>query len=383
MRSHHGLTSIQWVMVRQGLILSVGVVTAVFLLWIILALLIPSEPETALFLEEYLGVYLPVILNWRLLLIAYITAVPVAAVLGLIAGYIVGNLLKKRLNLLWEAAMNLERGVLSYRVPDLGLDELGELGWQFNRLAARWEEQVASLQRLSTHNVELGEQLRQAAVIEERQRLARELHDAVSQQLFAIAMTTAAIKRMVTLHPERAAQQIELVEEMAAAAQAEMRALLLHLRPATLQDKSLREAVCELLEELNQKQALAISWEIEEVLDLPTGIEDHLFRILQEALSNTLRHARAKTIFVKLFTLQGQVRLRIVDDGIGFDPEDEKLTSYGLVSMRERVNEVGGALDIYSAPGKGTQIEVRIPLMFESSRREGEYDDPSDVGGRS
>lgn len=383
MRSHHGLTSIQWVMVRQGLILSVGVVTAVFLLWIILALLIPSEPETALFLEEYLGVYLPVILNWRLLLIAYITAVPVAAVLGLIAGYIVGNLLKKRLNLLWEAAMNLERGVLSYRVPDLGLDELGELGWQFNRLAARWEEQVASLQRLSTHNVELGEQLRQAAVIEERQRLARELHDAVSQQLFAIAMTTAAIKRMVTLHPERAAQQIELVEEMAAAAQAEMRALLLHLRPATLQDKSLREAVCDLLEELNQKQALAISWEIEEVLDLPTGIEDHLFRILQEALSNTLRHARAKTIFVKLFTLQGQVRLRIVDDGIGFDPEDEKLTSYGLVSMRERVNEVGGALDIYSAPGKGTQIEVRIPLMFESSRREGEYDDPSDVGGRS
>jgi len=383
MRSHHRLTSIQWVMVRQGMILAVGVVTAVFLLWVLLALLIPSGPETALFLEEYLGVYLPVILNWRLLLIGFITAVPAAAVLGLTAGYVVGNLLKKRLNLLWEAAMNLERGVLSYRVPDLGLDELGELGWQFNRLGARWEEQVASLQRLSTHNVELGEQLRQAAVIEERQRLARELHDAVSQQLFAIAMTTAAIKRMVTLHPERAAQQIELVEEMAAAAQAEMRALLLHLRPATLQDKSLREAVYELLEELSQKQALSISWEIEEVLDLPTGIEDHLFRILQEALSNILRHARAKTIFVKLFTLQGQVRLRIVDDGIGFDPEDEKLTSYGLSSMRERVNEVGGALDIYSAPGKGTQIEVRIPLMFETSRREVDDDDPRDVGGRS
>ncbi|TGU91448.1 sensor histidine kinase, partial [Mesorhizobium sp. M00.F.Ca.ET.186.01.1.1] len=208
-----------------------------------------------------------------------------------------------------------------YRVPDLGVDEVGELGWQLNRLASQWEEQVASLQRLSNHNAALAEQVKQAAVTEERQRLARELHDAVSQQLFAIAMTTAAMKRLVEKNPQRAAQQIELVEEMAAAAQAEMRALLLHLRPATLQNKSLKEAMMELLEELTRKNTMELTWEIEDVEGLPSGIEDHLFRILQESLSNTLRHAKASLIAVKLFTLQEQVRLRVTDDGVGFDPD--------------------------------------------------------------
>ena len=108
---------------------------------------------------------------------------------------------------------------------------------------------------------------------------------------------------------------------MAAAAQAEMRALLLHLRPATLQNKSLKEAIEDLLQELIRKNSLDIHSEIEDVDGLPSGIEDHLFRILQESLSNTLRHAKASQIVVKLFTLEGQVRMRITDDGIGFDPE--------------------------------------------------------------
>jgi NarL family two-component system sensor histidine kinase LiaS len=366
------LTSIQWQFVKQGLMLTAGVNVFLFLLWLVFVLLVQDNPAVIQFFSTYLGVDLLEIMNWKILLFILIVSVSASSVIGMVTGYIAGNLLKKRLNVLWEAAMNLERGVLSYRVPDLGVDELGEIGWQFNRLAAKWEEQVASLQRLSNHNAELGEQLRQSAVTEERQRLARELHDAVSQQLFAIAMTTAAIKRMIGMNPQRAAQQIELVEEMAAAAQAEMRALLLHLRPATLQDRSLREAMIELLEELSQKQSLGISWEIEEIPDLPTGIEDHLFRILQEALSNTLRHARAKQIVVKLFTMQGQVRLRVADDGIGFDPDDEKMISYGLRTMRERVNELGGAMEIYSSIGQGTQIEVRIPLMLQTEVKEGE-----------
>ncbi|MCO6740694.1 hypothetical protein KQH31_31425, partial [Streptomyces sp. CHA15] len=79
---------------------------------------------------------------------------------------------------------------------------------------------------------------------------------------------------------------------------------------------------------------------------LPSGIEDHLFRILQESLSNTLRHAKASQIAFKLFTLQEQVRLRVTDDGVGFDPDGEKMTSYGLRSMQERVAEVGGSMEI-------------------------------------
>lgn len=378
------LSSLQWQCMRYGLLLAVSVVIVSFVCFFsvyFLALKDPmikqwyatvaNDPQTNSYMKEFTSIPLPHDPDWLIMVLALMISLPVGAIGGLIASYVYGNLLKKRMNVLLESAMNLGRGILSYRVPELGTDEVGELGWQLNRLASQWEEQVASLQRLSNHNAALADQLKHTAVTEERQRLARELHDAVSQQLFAIAMTTAAIKRLVEKNPQRAAQQIELVEEMAAAAQAEMRALLLHLRPATLQNKSLKEAILDLLEELTQKNSMKMSWEIEAVEGLPSGIEDHLFRILQESLSNTLRHAKATQVVVKLFTLQGQVRMRITDDGIGFDPDGKKWTSYGLRSMRERVAEVGGSMEIYSAIGKGTQIEVRIPLVSQSEREEG------------
>ncbi|MFM1655270.1 histidine kinase [Brevibacillus sp. B_LB10_24] len=366
------LGSIQWKFVKQFVWLSAGIVTAIFAVLFAVVHYLRTSTQLSQLVSDYLGVQLPESINWGLVSGLFLLALLTAAVVGIAGGYVIGNLLKKRLNTLRQATMNLERGLLSYRLPELGTDEIGEIGWQFNRIAEKWEDQVASLQRLSNHNAALGEQVRHAAVVEERQRLARELHDAVSQQLFAIAMTTAAIKRMMEQNPQRAMQQIELVEEMAAAAQAEMRALLLHLRPATLQDRPLREAVTDLLEELTQKHPINITWELEEIEDLPSGIEDHLFRILQEALSNTLRHSQADKIEVKLFTLREQVRLRVSDNGIGFDPDDEKLTSYGLHSMRERVNEIGGSLDIISSTGTGTQIEVRIPLVMEINQKGGD-----------
>ncbi|MDH4616452.1 sensor histidine kinase [Brevibacillus sp. AY1] len=378
------LSSLQWQCMRYGLLLAVSVVIVSFVCFFsvyFLALKDPvikqwyatvaNDPQANSYMKEFTSIPLPNDPDWLIMVLALMISLPVGAIGGLIASYVYGNLLKKRMNVLLESAMNLGRGILSYRVPELGTDEVGELGWQLNRLASQWEEQVASLQRLSNHNAALADQLKHTAVTEERQRLARELHDAVSQQLFAIAMTTAALKRLVEKNPQRAAQQIELVEEMAAAAQAEMRALLLHLRPATLQNKSLKEAILDLLEELTQKNSMQLSWEIEAVEGLPSGIEDHLFRILQESLSNTLRHAKATQVVVKLFTLQGQVRMRITDDGVGFDPDEKKWTSYGLRSMRERVAEVGGSMEIYSAIGKGTQIEVRIPLVLQSEREEG------------
>lgn len=375
------LASVQWQGVRYGLLLAVSAIIVAFICFFWLYFTwgqdpgihrwysrLVNDPQVVYWMEEYFPGQLPKESDWIIMLGAFAVSLPAGAIIGLVGSYIYGNLLKKRLSVLWEAAMNLGRGMLSYRVPELGADEIGELGWQLNRLASQWEEQVASLQRLSNHNAALAEQLKHTAVTEERQRLARELHDAVSQQLFAIAMTTAAMKRLVEKNPQRAAQQIELVEEMAAAAQAEMRALLLHLRPATLQNKSLKEAILDLLDELRRKNTLDITSEIEDVEGLPSGIEDHLFRILQESLSNTLRHAKASQIAVKLFTLQGQVRMRVTDDGVGFEADGEKATSYGLGSMRERVTEVGGSLEIYSAKGKGTQIEVRIPLMPQTER---------------
>lgn len=380
MREERKLQSVQWHYVKWGVWVANGTLLAAAVFLWLLELMLKGKPALIQWLKTNLGFPYPLLPEGNWLIWSGGIACLAATTLGMIIGYVNGNLLKKRLHTLHFAAMNVERGLLSYRVPDLGDDEVGELAWQFNRLAAKWEEQIASLQRLSNQNAALSEQLKQTAIVQERQRLARELHDAVSQQLFAISMTTAAIKRLLERNPEKAEQQIQLVEEMAAAAQAEMRALLLHLRPATLQNKSLKEAIEELLEELRQKHPLHITWEVEHIR-LPSGVEDHLFRILQEALSNALRHARATAIEVKLFTHQEQVRLRVADNGTGFTMDEEKMTSYGLTSMNERVTELGGKLEIYSAQGIGTQIEVLIPLVSNLEERGDTDDDSSHVGG--
>jgi NarL family two-component system sensor histidine kinase LiaS len=210
------------------------------------------------------------------------------------------------------------------------------------------------------------EQLKFKAITEERQRLARELHDAVSQQLFAISMTATAVKRTLDKDFERAKRQVELIEEMASVAQSEMRALLLHLRPVHLDGKRLPQALEALVGELRQKVPnMAILLDMEPQLAILPEAEDHLFRIVQEALSNTLRHAKASRMDISLRRDQGELRLVMRDDGVGFDMEAKKQTSYGLLTMEERVHEMGGVMTLRSAPGEGTEIDIRVPVLME------------------
>ena len=210
------------------------------------------------------------------------------------------------------------------------------------------------------------EQLKFKAITEERQRLARELHDAVSQQLFAISMTATAVKRTLDKDFERAKRQVELIEEMASVAQSEMRALLLHLRPVHLDGKRLPQALEALVEELRQKVPnMVIMLDMEPQLAILPEAEDHLFRIVQEALSNTLRHAKASRMDIALRREQGQLHLSMRDDGVGFDMEGKKHTSYGLLTMEERVHEMGGTMTLRSAPGEGTAIEITVPVLME------------------
>jgi len=209
------------------------------------------------------------------------------------------------------------------------------------------------------------EQLKFAAVIEERQRLARELHDAVSQQLFAISMTATAVGRTLDKDFERAKRQVALIEEMASVAQSEMRALLLHLRPVHLEGKNLAQALDGLLTELRQKVPMSINFEMEPTMVVKPEAEDHLFRIVQESLSNTLRHAKASRMDIGLHRFGKQLRLILRDDGVGFDMANKKQTSYGLLTMRERVLELGGTMQMHSAPGEGTLIEIWVPVITD------------------
>ncbi|GKS13591.1 sensor histidine kinase LiaS [Paenibacillus chitinolyticus] len=287
-------------------------------------------------------------------------------ILGSAYGYWSSNRTTRRLELLMETMQMLEIGSISRStLPPLGEDEIGRLGEQLGRILKKWEEQVASLQRLSNNNAQLAEKARVSAIIEERQRLARELHDAVSQQLFAISMTATAALRTLDKDFEKAQRQIHLIEEMSSVAQSEMRALLLHLRPVHLEGKQLSEGLIRLLQELKAKVPMDIIWEVDDEIALSKGIEDHLFRIVQEAMSNALRHSKATRLELRMQQKSGWVRLLIRDNGVGFDLDEEKQTSYGLSTMRERVNEIGGSLQLVTAPGSGTRIEIRVPIMTE------------------
>ncbi|MGG1554476.1 histidine kinase [Paenibacillus ferrarius] len=301
--------------------------------------------------------------DWQDIVTFAFMSLIILTVVGAVYGYWNSSRVTRRLDPMMEALLLLEKGTFTRGNYANGEDEIGRLGEQLERVVKRWEEQVTSLQRLSNHNVELTEKAKLTAVIEERQRLARELHDAVSQQLFAISMTATAVGRTLDKDFEKAKRQIHLIEEMASVAQSEMRALLLHLRPIHLEGKRLSEGLTELLKELAAKVPMAITWDMDEEIRLNKGIEDHLFRIVQEALSNALRHSKANKLEVKLLHRSDGIRLVIRDDGVGFELDAKKLTSYGIVSMKERVNEIGGSVDIITAPDRGTRIEIRVPIL--------------------
>jgi two-component system, NarL family, sensor histidine kinase LiaS len=349
MMKGHRLVNVQWRSVQSAMWTSF----IVTLITLCVAFYFEGIDAYHLFLNRVWGIPYGV---WLLLIVLCI---------GASLGYFFGNSLKKRLETLVATVLRFERGNYSYRSPDLGDDEIGQAAIHLNTMAEHIQQQVASLQKLSSEKAEWNDQLRRQAVTGERQRIARELHDAVSQQLFAISMLASAVKETHQDDPEMTGRQLEVIEKMAGHAQNEMRALLLHLRPAHLNGKGLKQAVEELLAEFVAKQQLKIEWKIDEIGGLPKGVEDHLFRIVQESLSNILRHSKSESVALSLVRSETHIHLKIIDDGVGFDAGIQKTSSYGLKSIQERVNEIGGVAEIVSIPDKGTQIKVKVPVMEE------------------
>lgn len=222
------------------------------------------------------------------------------------------------------------------------------------------ETQRTSLQRMTHEKAEANDKIIQERIIAERQRLARELHDSVSQQLFAASMLLSAVtEQEETLGTSK--PTLQQVEKIVQQAQLEMRALLLHLRPIALKNSTLAQGLTDLIQELQQKVYFDIDYRIEEIV-LSKAEEDHLFRIAQEALSNTLRHAKASEVELLLINRENVGILRIQDNGKGFNLEEDKSTSYGLRNIAERAVEIGCSYKIVSVPGEGTIVEVKVPL---------------------
>lgn len=232
------------------------------------------------------------------------------------------------------------------------------------------QTQKKSLQRLTNDNANVQEKAVQERLIQERQRLARELHDSVSQQLFAASMLLSATNETIGEDlPEANAKQLKQTEVIVQQAQLEMRALLLHLRPIALKNKSLAQGLQDLIDELRQKVFFNIQERLEEVT-LPKGAEDHVFRIAQETLSNTLRHAKASELQLLLVERDNIVIFRVQDNGIGFSMQDDQHAgSYGLRNVEERAIEIGGICKVVSIPNEGTIIEVQIPVEQEETTK--------------
>jgi signal transduction histidine kinase len=246
-------------------------------------------------------------------------------------------------------------GLLNLESPQLG---------DFDHEDVALLETVADVLAGALDNARLSRRSQAAAVLEERNRLARELHDSVTQQLFSMTLTAQAARAHLEKNPQRAAQQLERLQETATAALAEMRALIFQLRPPALRDQGLVAALQQHAAMLAHRESLRIELNVTGDERMARGIEQPLYRIVQEALNNVIKHAQADQVSVGLEFGVDRVRLRVRDDGQGFDPDAPPSPSgrhLGVISMRERAAEIGGTMEILSSIGGGTEVVVTVP----------------------
>ncbi|MBT2415993.1 GAF domain-containing sensor histidine kinase [Streptomyces sp. ISL-12] len=212
-------------------------------------------------------------------------------------------------------------------------------------------------------NARLYERSRELTIAEERTRLAHELHDAVSQKLFSLRLTAQAAARLVDRDPARAKDELQQVAALAAEATDELRAAVVELRPAALDEDGLVATLRTHVQVLDRAHTARVTFTGHGVRALPAAQEEAALRVAQEALHNALRHSGAEHVDVTLHRAGAGAVLRVTDDGSGFDPQAVHRAGrhLGLVSMRDRASGVGGSLTIESAPGKGTTITMEVP----------------------
>jgi signal transduction histidine kinase len=275
-------------------------------------------------------------------LLVLAAAIPVGLAFGLLST----RRLVRRLRRLAATTDAVAEGDLRQRVPVTGGDEVALLERNFNRMAERLTAAMATE--------------RQLAGATERARIARELHDAVSQDLFSLRLLAGGLRRALPagspLH-----RQVETMEHTASGTMHEMQALLLELRPVALDGGGLVPALEELCHAYRDRLGVTVDAELQPVtLDPPA--EHAILRVVQEALANAVKHARPTRILLRLHHQDGQVVVAVDDDGGGFDPaRASERHGLGLGLMRDRVEELGGTFRLASSPGQGTSLRILLP----------------------
>jgi signal transduction histidine kinase len=290
-----------------------------------------------------------------------------AALAGLLLGAWASHRVTRRLRRALEISHAWLRGNLSLRVADPTPDDLGLLAGQLDLLVEHLERDEQDLDELRERNTRLTDQVRALAVVEERNRLARELHDSVKQYLFSLAITASGIRaRFDALEdvPEDLAEMVHEIEIAAQTAQRETTRLIEDLRPGSLQEQGLAGALDDYTLLFGAREHLLIYLEVQGNDGLlPPSVAETLYRVTQEALHNVARHARATRVDVNLRCMPAQATLTIRDNGAGFDTTQAH-RGLGLANMQERLMDIGGRLDIVSQTGIGTTVLAEVGLPY-------------------
>jgi signal transduction histidine kinase len=224
-------------------------------------------------------------------------------------------------------------------------------------------ELLASHAAIAITNAHLYERSRELSILEERNRLALELHDAVSQKLFSLVLTAESAETLLERDGAGAKAQVERLKTLSREALEELRSLIMELRPPALDRDGLCGALRKHVEVLGRLHAVEIELRIDDAVSAGDDERDReVLRIAQEALHNALRHAGAGHVEIRLSSDDGRLALEVRDDGVGFQPDDPELRSrrLGLTSMEERAGRLGGRLMIHSAPGEGTDVKLDV-----------------------
>jgi len=308
--------------------------------------------------------------------VMWVGAVLATAVLSNIAVF---QFIVQRLRELAVAMEGFGTGKLIKQLPEDPDDEIGRLGTVFNRMSTRIMERDRENQNLTkdldTRISERGELLKRLLTIqeEERKRLAREIHDEVGQGLSSIALNIELSERSLEGDPSSSKEHLKQASAMVADSTDRMYELILGLRPSSLDDLGLISALRAHLHRIMEPSGINFEFHAAPLPErLPPEIETTLFRLFQEALTNVLRHSKAKNVSLTITIENGNVCGEVVDDGVGFDME--KLTrtrlgerGFGILGMQERVEQFNGEFEIRSKLNGGTQVRIRLPLTAKEN----------------
>ncbi len=241
--------------------------------------------------------------------------------------------------------------------------DIAQLAAAFNRmtqtLKVALESESAANKQNGLQLMKLARQERMTAVLEERQRIARELHDSVKQELFSITLSAGAAINLLDHAPDLVRTHLEHIRQAGHTAQAEMTALLQELIPVSLQDKRLEDALLSTLTPLCETHGIKLLWRVDGTNTLTIAEEHALLRAVQEAAANVVRHSNA-TLLRLSFSFGLVTHVIVEDNGDGFVPEAVPATSNGLALMRTRLKRVGGRCEVQTEPGVGTRLTIHI-----------------------